>query len=908
MISFLEQFANLRMAGISDILHHTWQNILTKLSVNPILLLPFDKVPFMYEKALEVAVEETNANEYEAVLSDLNTPITQSKTLFFVAIKDRDRLNSMLDRLLEHFIQSKGKSNFVILIARKLIDEMKREEQYVLIKPYIDQFQKISEDPYELLSWITDMRDPYPYSSRLLSDLIFTAAVSKYEGKWITEDEIEHTISSINGFYLDDEARCFFSGASLPKLHNLRELYFKSIGFPDNYFNMAQLDNDFYITAYIHGLPENKRNYVLARLSAGMSDEELSVISEFTSIVQRLDQSNRIKTILNFLFRTAINYILTQESEPTQRIGITGRQFEEDPLLKDELIWISSNAFPSTMDAIDKEDWTKLGSIMQHRMYSLAIPEGLDLNLAIMGLEEIIEEYIKRIPDYSSDLCKQLLAKTTKAAYYIETVSKLMNCKPKQKLHQAFIRLMKGCLKAIPAQISENDTEWNNLIVKINIISEFNPIYTTIKDYISTTQTRNHINARFNSIAEAMDPVDGFFEFYAAILKDLDFLSDPHLRNELGACLARPYIKLDEKLRKQIPPFSSEFRERKNQISLISQLSIHDYDRIFILVIDGFSFLDWKIAKPNYVDLDCDILEDYRISPVPTYTPCALTALITSYHPSLTGVCDWRIRTKKGEVVDLTENVNLNDLHWNSGKLQKRNSLLLAHSLSNTPLTQIQANLADIEISTLPSAGHEKTIAQAAKYIYDTDFKSKLLVLYIPDFDEFGHKYLTFNSFGHYYETQSERIKNGLLKPIIKRSRAKSEKTLIILTADHGKLTRFESNILATEIEQTDSFNKCKTYLSQYDMQSSRRHIIAWINENEFNSVVATLEKDYGKREDLAILYGEQLKLFFPQDSNTEFKNPNLMILSLYSTGGQNISHGGASLSEVIIPAISFTC
>ncbi|MBA7635555.1 hypothetical protein ES703_43159 [subsurface metagenome] len=240
--------------------------------------------------------------------------------------------------------------------------------------------------------------------------------------------------------------------------------------------------------------------------------------------------------------------------------------------------------------------------------------------------------------------------------------------------------------------------------------------------------------------------------------------------------------------------------------------------------------------------------------------------------------------------------------------MPKVNTLTLIHSQTSTPLTFVQEQLANITSITLPSFEYEKAINHAGDCIRSRTFETKVVAVYIADFDNFGHWYLTENAFREYYSMQSGRIKNGLLKPIFERAKKKSERTLVVLTADHGKLTRYENRILSMVLPQTDDLDVAATKLENYYVQRNPRFIMAWIPDMELDAVAHDIQSSLTENTDISIFSGQTLKRFFPYESQTRFVNPNLFVLSRFRIQAKGMAHGGAAISEVVVPTISFKC
>jgi hypothetical protein len=845
--------------------------------------------------------------KFKAVCENIVESPPSPQTLFLVQANQADQRPPIWSHIAKRLVESKGESRFVILVSEEKLTELRRSALYSLLKPYCDTLDRVSEDPSPLLAWMTGLQSLPPYNERRLPELLFIAAACKMEGEGLGEEELSDVISSLRLLEFNGQRKCYFTWHALPRFRSLLDIYFDSIGLKPRHHSIAQFDLDFYLGACLSSFQVAGQAYNLAEAAAQLSLSEGEKISRILALQEREKSFPGLSKVLSFLHRLGLIYTLAQEARPTQYMGITGQEFAEEPALRRELLWAGRNMHP-LINALIKDDWKDAGRLVQQHILSLSSSKCLDFTATTQHVEGIFREFLSRIKDYDEQDCKSLCLKGVKTAYLVECSAALADSPLPKTMAESFLALWGQCLQKLPSPIPFSDSEWLELWTRLQHLSELNQQYRSAIRGIRTNQVRARITDKIAENKQVSDHIDHFFSFFAAFLREHDFFLDPAVAKQLSPPLAARYLELDTQLQQGVPPFSDDFRSGKDLTSLIPSLPISQFDRVLVLIVDALSYLDWKLSKDEFSELDITvpIEEDYRLSPVPTYTPCALTALITGYHPSATGICDWRLKTSDGRTIELQNTSECEGLRRIPLSLPKRNLLTLIHSQGGTPLTFLQTSLADLVAMPLPSSEHEKAIAQASELIYTARFETKVVAIYIADFDEFGHWHLRLDGWREYYSMQAGRIKNGLLKPILKRAQREAEKTLVVLTADHGKLTRYESRILSTVLPETNSFQACASLLSRYQPRCSPRHILCWLPDADVEGIAQELRSNFAASADISIFAGPTLKRFFPHDSQTAFVNPNLLVFSRFGTRGQSVAHGGASLSEVVVPAIHF--
>jgi len=855
--------------------------------------------------------------EFESISCSLTDIPSSSSTLFLVQANQTYLKFPLWSYVAQHLVESKWNARFIILISEYQREELKRTPFYPLLKPYCSEFAEVYEDPTDLLEWITQMKAPRPYKERKLPELLFIAAVSKMEGEWLEEKELSDIMNSIRLIEVAGQRKCYFPCNKLPiRFEQLLNLYCKSIGLTSERAALAKLDPSFYLGACLSYFLNEGQERELAEAATRISASEAKEIDDILKLLDRRKTHQDLAKVLSFLYSLGLLYTIAEETGPPIFMGIKGQEYVEDPVLRKELEWVDKTVFPLE-NALTKQDWKHIGKIMQQHTLNLAASGHADLTSTSQHIESIAKEFLERLKrkSYSDSDCKSLLLKTVKTAYLLECSAALSKSPRRRALAHSFLNLWSECWGQFTSPKLFSDTERTQLRENFKILSELNTSYKAAVEPMNSTLEKFRIIESIERNEKASDRIDDFFNLYASFLKENDFFVDTHLRNKVGPELAKIYIELNSLFLRGLPPFSSESLKGKELNSLIASLPTSEFDRIFILIIDAMSYLDWKLNRNDFNDLDFKITEGYQFSIIPTYTPCALTALITGYHPSITGIFDWKLRTSDDPIINLYEahseaSKRLKEIHLN---IPKMNSMTLIHSLMDTPLTQLHESLANLNCVCLRSDENESAVTHVQELIRQEKFNTEVVAIYIHDFDKFGHEYLKANSYRQYYSAQSDRIKNDLLHCILKQAHKTDEKILVVLTADHGKLMLYESRILKTVLPETKDFQAATSILKNYEnfIETHERYIAAWVPDSDVQSLQKELESKTtisSDNSDALVLAGLDLKLISPHESQTPFINPNMFVISRFDTRGKRMAHGGASLSEIVVPAIRFEC
>jgi hypothetical protein len=865
-------------------------------------------VPPLFEQEILKAISDKLSNKFQAVSFDIKSTLAAPKTLFAIPSPSEKEFPELFSYITKHLVESAGQARFITFLSERMIGTFRKHPCYSILRPYWGTFDKLTEDPASFLSWLTDLDSLPPYCERRLPELLLIATACQVEKEGLGEAELEDLISAICLLESNGKRQCYIPWNKLPKREGLLRLYFESLGIPPHQQIIAQSNRDFYLGKCFLHFSKEGLDKKFAEVAASSCAAEGEIVSNMLALRDKLYITPLSSAAMSFLYCLGLVYIVAQETPPTQYMGFTGREFAEQPALRKELLATACILLHSA-EPVANGNWKETGRAIQSSLLTLATSSN---NIDFIGtsehLEGIVQEFKSRLKEYNEQDCKRLLSKTVKAALVLESSAALNEYVLPGGVAESLIALWQGCLQRLTSRSFSNE-EWNNLWESVKCLASLNTQYKGAITILKNTQARSRIIDKVENNLHCADPIDDFFDLFATQLRELDFFLDTRVAKQLAIPLAKRYIELDEQLRDGLPPFSQDFWNARALAGLLPTLQVEEeFDRVFILIIDALSYLDWKLSRKEFSDLEemVSIKDEYRLSPIPTYTPCALTALITGYHPSETGICDWIVRISQGDIINLQDTAHADILSKVSISLPKKNRLTLVHSQGNSLLTQLQACLADLRVIALPSTEHEKAIAQARECVYNLKPDTKVVAIYIADFDEFGHWYLRHNGWREYYSVQAGRIKNDLIKPILRRAQDYSEKTLIILTADHGKLTRYESRLLALALPEADGFQDCASTLDQYQPRHSLRHILGWIPETELDDVAYMLKSRFANNTDLLLFIGSEVKRILPYNCKTPFVNPNILALSRFGTKGQNIAHGGGSLSEVVVPAVRF--
>jgi len=908
MFKELEQRAPLDLSSFALSLPETCKEIKKRLGQKPILMIPYANVPPLFEREVLQGIVQGLQGEFQDWRDVLSGDLRVHSTLFSPLSPTRSNIGDFLLQVTRHLVETRGKCGFVFFLSDGLKGKLLQHPCYSILKPYFSTMDFLPENPAAFMAQATGLQGLYEYIERQLPKLLFFAAVDKLEGCSIPEADLQEIVSSIKLVEEGTNRTAYFSWYALPKYKSLLDSYMTSMGITSSSQQLyAQADEDFYLTkCFLH-------------FAAKGSQDGLAIIREqpIPELLYRLRLRQRdfsqTSRIIAFLRGIAIAFHVSGGDVISPALRLSLNDFETEPKLRQELRGVCGLLEVDEETILDRR-WSKVRDCFLDNIFTFvaSIPswEQADIEPEVQA---ILAELSSRVEAYDAEECKYLIVKTVAGAVKLEAAAALHNTGISGRTTAAFGTLWTRSVQklrdgSVVMSSAEEQTLWKNL----DLLVALNNAYARMRrDTFIQTFELTDLKIKLDVAAASGDPIEEFTRVFSEELLEHNFFLNVRELEQLAIALGKRHVELESNLLNGLYPFTVDFREGKDLTKLVLKLQYEDnFDRIFVLLIDAFSYLEWKLLKEQIVVGIEDVLvtEDYRIAPVPTYTPGNTTALVTGYHPSELGICDWKVRPRGSLPLSIIDDVPNTDVaRLIGGACPPRITASLVHSYGSGGLTTLQKSLANVTLVPLHSTEYQKAITQAAEAIGRGAFQTKVVVVYIADFDEFGHEYLRLNGWPEYYAVQARSIRESLLKPIARRAQKTEEKTLAVLTADHGKLTRYESQILNLVTPRSSAFDECIRVIPDSLSSHSARHLVAWFSPGDLNGVLKTLEPLCAEKKDIMVLHGHEMKKIFPFESRTNLENPNLAIFSTVNIrGGSAMGHGGMSISEVVVPAIRF--
>lgn len=227
------------------------------------------------------------------------------------------------------------------------------------------------------------------------------------------------------------------------------------------------------------------------------------------------------------------------------------------------------------------------------------------------------------------------------------------------------------------------------------------------------------------------------------------------------------------------------------------------------LLLNQFGFLN---TEPDDVDL--------AFSNLPSYTPSAISTILTGLPAEATGIYSWQPRhgddifdlqhsSYDPDAFDFVEERTENDFH-----------LIQRPQLNSSGISRFADQVADIRFTSdlTIDADHlgavrqgfvdevESTLNERHHVLNNDDVDPEAraaqrshIVLYLEDFDKILHEMLSFAEFENYYNTLGNFL-DGLLTDLRETADTAIEAPVDIeVISDHGKLTRYEMEMILNE-------------------------------------------------------------------------------------------------------------
>lgn len=405
----------------------------------------------------------------------------------------------------------------------------------------------------------------------------------------------------------------------------------------------------------------------------------------------------------------------------------------------------------------------------------------------------------------------------------------------------------------------------------------------------------------------------------------------------------------------------------------ISDLLEGEEDKIeIVLVIDSFGYTDYKLMQEYDALESKPDSEDIVFSNIPSYTPSAMSTLLTGLTPDKTGIYEWNVK-KDDEIINLGNSPNL---EFVSQATDREFQLIQNQTLSESGITQfVKQTSPGVRLSNLSfdkkdlnsvKENFTKEIDNLFRLRKDVEEGRKpqeakeavrdKYVLYLESFDNFLHSRISLLEFPNYYRTLGDFI-DEMVENLSKKAEKIDEQVDLVVSADHGKLTKHEIKIINQS--RSYSFNNDLLLDSGFEFKqmigidfdsvvqkdkegkkllkiddggeesdqialAKNMYSFDGISDEEISS--ALYKNDFmlsGSKFIYGFLEGSETDmdsseievpgtdLSLPSGGNSIFDRPDVGLLSRYSPKNQDRKHhgyhGGTSLSEMCGAKLTFS-
>lgn len=892
MFMNLERQSHFNTLAVEQGLRATVEGLYSAFAKKRIIVFRYRNVPILHEKdLLEVLVEQFKMR-------------SSGKHLYKTfSVSDPTELSSVSSGVARALVEVRGRLRAFLTMPEELWPSLRQLPSFRLWQGYAHVLEKIDDNPISFLTLMSGIDDFPIYTERRLPELTFAAAIAQLDNP-LTQEELENLLSCIRTSYVKERNYNYIPWDKRQILGPLLQPYLESLGLEGPAREFAGEDRRFYLTWCFHQFASAGQADCFVKYCRDFSEEDACNAKLLQRLEERRSKTGRWNKAISFLIFLAGSYLLAESRAPTQYMGVTS-SYINDPAAVREAIGIL-RVLEASHQSLLAEDWKQLGQQVMPWSFLLASIADVDFRPLSDNTRGLLQKFQESLEDYEVSDLTSFLSKAVLHCFLIGGVSLLSGQKLPDDLIKAYVTVWQRAIRVLKNLRSFQESQLAELQPKLRIIGSLCPEFRGSLRALQRVTTARVVKGELRVALEADDAIDAFFEKYARYLLANNFFLDPGHAPETAEALAKAYIELDRAVASQ---FWESTSSGSSALTLVKQLQFQtDYDQIYILVIDGFSYLDWKLTKDWVKELGTrlNLLEGYCFATVPTYTPCALTALLTGYAPEESGVWDWQVMLDTKELIDLNEATESQCKAHVRVYMQPRNTMTLVHSYGDTGLSAILRMLADVPMIDLPTASQAKAINKATQAIYEHPFKTRVVAFYIADFDQFAHHYIFEDAWEQYYAMQAQRIVRNLVIPILRRAEEKSDRVLIVLTADHGKLTRYESKMLTKLLPDSGSFRKSARLVEPYLWRKSLRHLLGYIPEGDFERITDELEREFGDKDDVQIYFGTKLRQCDASQNATSLISPNFLITSRYGVEGQAMGHGGTSLSELMIPFVRF--
>jgi len=305
--------------------------------------------------------------------------------------------------------------------------------------------------------------------------------------------------------------------------------------------------------------------------------------------------------------------------------------------------------------------------------------------------------------------------------------------------------------------------------------------------------------------------------------------------SDLLTTMVRKYDAFTDLVVSSYPEIVSS--DQHNHIANLLEPKADNDVRIF-LIIDSFGLIDLKLIRQldalTKDPTDVDVL----YSNFPSYTPSAMTTLLSGFAASETGIYGWTPRHEE-DVYHLHQDYGSGAFDFIDQTSTHSFELIQSSHLSERGITRVAQQMADIrQKTTRDLTGSrtslrdvrealtdrlENTLRQRIEVYTDPSRPAEAreamksdFVLYISDFDSLLHTSLDFSEFSNYYNTLGgfldqtyEDIESAIENAYADAgSEFESESISLVVASDHGKITTYEREQVIGSVRSDYRFNK----------------------------------------------------------------------------------------------------
>lgn len=895
MFKEIEAKSSFRKAAVEQGLRVTAKSLFSSYRSKRIAVITFRNVPIIHE----YSILEALANHVQTLAGNRYICLT-----FAVSrVEDLPAVTSHISRMI---VEERADYRAILTIHEALWHSLANTPSFRIWGSYAYLLSEIDDDPQIFLTILANTESVPVYKERRLPELTFAAAIAEAHNPF-TQEELENVFRNVMTTYSMDEAYVYVAWTKMGLLGPLLESYMRQLALYGPASDFAAQSEDFYLAWCFKRFAALNETEWFMRCCEQSGHVGTKVVMVLHALSSRRVEITTWNKAISFLILLAVSFLLAESDEPTQYMGVNLSSIDDPGATREVIALLDAILVDSQM--VFEDEWRQLGRSVLPWVVALAsLTDSLDFGPILHNTRGLTQKFREGLEGYDSDRLSSLLLKSAKHCSVVGRMALLSGQEFPQELARASAVLMKGTISALGARSEPVELPSDQIQSDLRPLASMRPEFRDVSRALNDSIVAVRVKRQMDELLAEADPVNEFFQIYADQLLANDLFLDAKRCRNTRASLVETYQKLSKDMFERIRNGSLA---HNSSHTLIRDLQYESqYDRIYVLVIDGFSFLEWKIGRQRFFRELKDLVsieEGYTYAALPTYTPCALTSLLTGFAPAESGIWDWLVMLEHGSLMNLTEASQAECRSSISVLTKPRIALSLVHNHGSSGLSSVHRMLGDFDMYDLGSTQQAKAITMAKDEIYRNPFKTRLVAFYISDFDQFAHEHLYTDGWQQYYSMQVERIINSLILPIVHKAEENDDRVLVVLTADHGKLTRYENKMLSTAIAGSGNLNEFAKYLEPYVWRRSPRHLIGYIPDDDFAAVSSELQNRCKDREDLSVLVGEELRHASVLERGTSLINPNFMICSTHGLEGQAIAHGGATISEMVIPAVRFS-